>query len=111
MTTEWNGVSLPDPTDISIGENSNIVQYKTISGVLRTNELSTGVRYNLVWNSVTVAQFGAIYALATDYDSHSITLPLFGTFNVTPFGEPATGDTVGGASSKLNISCSVYRPT
>ncbi len=111
MTTSWGGTSLPDPTDISVSEDSNIVQYKVISGVLRTNELSTGIRYDISWKSITAAQFATIYGKASTYSSATLVLPEYGSFTMTPIRGTLRGSLVGGASEKHNISCSVYRPT
>ena len=111
MTTTWGGTSLPNPTDISAAEDSNIVQYKVISGVLRTNEFSTGIRYDITWSGITGEEFFTIYGKASTYSSDTMEIPGYGSFTMTPIRGSLRGSLVGGASVKHNISCSVYRLT
>ena len=114
MTTSWGGTSLPDPTNITLLDDFAGAQFQTIDGVLHTDERATELRFQLEWNAVTAGQFGTIYTKALTNTSATIIFPLYAEspgLTVLPIRGSLSSTPVGGASSKVNVSCSVRTVT
>jgi len=107
MTTSWGGTSIPDPVSIEEVELFKGTQYDTADGTLNTDSIATRKRYNIAWGQVTTTEHGTIRTKATTNSSASLVLPVYGTVTVVPVRGSFRSSVIGGASTKLNCSCTV----
>ena len=113
MTTSWGGTSLPDPTNITLLDDFAARSSRPSTACYIPTNATPNCGFNSEWNAVTVRS-SARFTKALTNTSATIIFPLYAESpgpTVLPIRSSLSSTPVGGASSKVNVSCSVRTVT